>query len=150
MPWAPLLSENFIRGYKVKEFCSIYGPLVPPVFQNPILGNSRVPVVPPTVENQNTGERDVNLHYNTALFEVFKDRGKSRKFASSRVIRHKITQGTLPPIPLFKVDVQATVCAFLSCKGIVQQCKRKPDHVNSNKLTDLCSWCASKYPFSNN
>ena len=30
MSWAPLLSENFIRDYKVKEFCGIYGPVAPP------------------------------------------------------------------------------------------------------------------------
>jgi len=50
MPWAPLLSENFIRDYKAKEFCGICGPVVPPAVRNPFPENSRTPSAAPTVD----------------------------------------------------------------------------------------------------
>jgi len=46
MPWAPLLSENFIRDYKVKEFCGIYGPAAPPSLPS-FGGTTSPPNAPP-------------------------------------------------------------------------------------------------------
>ena len=147
MPWAPLLSENFIRDYKVKEFCGIYGPAPPPSL--PSFGGLTSPpgAPPPPPDVRAPGERAANLHYNAGLFDVFKNRGKSGKYAS-RMIRNKINSGELPALPLSKVDGEP-MCLPFHVKGMCnEQCKRKPDHVNynGNELTELCSWCTANYP----
>ena len=146
MPWAPLMSENFIGDYKVKEFCGIYSPAAPPAL--PSFGNTSPPNAPPPLPDTSApGERVANLYYNAGLFDVFKNRGNSGTYAS-RMIRNKINSGELPPLPLTKVDGEA-MCLPFHVKGMCnEQCKRKPDHVNynSNELTKLCSWCTANYP----
>ena len=146
MPWAPLLSENFIRDYKVKEFCGIYGPAPPPSLPSSG-GTPSLGAPPPPPDVRAPGERAANLHYNAGLFDVFKNRGKSGKYAS-RMIRNKINSGELPALPLSKVDGEP-MCLPFHVKGMCnEQCKRKPDHVNynGNELTELCSWCTANYP----
>jgi hypothetical protein len=148
MAWAPLLSENFIRDYKVKEFCGIYGPVAPPPL--PAGGGfTRLPNPPPLPpgNNQVVGDRAGNLHFNVGLFDVFKNRGSTGKFAS-RAIRYKITNGDLPALPLSKVDGQA-MCLPFHVKGMYnQQCNRNADHVeySGTELTPLGDWCTANYP----
>ena len=103
MSWAPLLSENFIRDYKVKEFCGIYGPVAPPPLPAGV-GVTRLPNPPPLPpgNSQVGGERATNLHFNTGLFDVFKNRGRTSKFAS-RMIHNKINTGEIPALSLSKV-----------------------------------------------
>jgi len=148
MPWAPLLSENFIRDYKVKEFCGIYGPVAPLPLPAGGGASNRPNAPPPTPGNvQVPGERAANLHYNAGLFDVFKNRGKTGKYAS-RMIRNKITAGELPALPLSKVDGEA-MCLPFHVKGLCnEQCKRKPDHVaySDTELAPLSSWCTANYP----
>ena len=148
MSWAPLLSENFIRDYKVKEFCGIYGPVAPPSLPAgsgaPRLPNSSPP---PPGNGQVGGERAANLQFSASLFDVFKNRGRTGKFAS-RMIRNKINAGELPALPLSKVDGQV-MCLPFHVKGMCnEQCNRNADHVqySETELAPLANWCTANYP----
>ena len=149
MAWAPLLSDNFIRDYKVKEFCGIYGPVASPPLP-PSSGLPRLPNPPPRPPGNDLGDqgqRAGNLQFNSGLFAVFKGRGNNGKYAS-RQIRYKITNGDLPALPLSKVDGKAMCLAF-HVKGMCnQQCGRNADHVeyNGTEYAPLVEWCTEHYP----
>ena len=148
MSWAPLLSENFIRDYKVKEFCGIYGPVAPPPLPTGgVVTHLPDPPPLPPGNSQVGGECAANLHFNTGLFDVFKNRGRTGKFAS-RMIRNKINLGELPVLPLSNVDGQV-MCLPFHVKGMCnEQCNRNADHVqySETELTPLCNWCTANYP----
>ena len=60
-----------------------------------------------------------------------------------------ITAGTLPPLPLSKVDGKA-MCLAWHTKGMCNpgQCPRASDHVNYSveEYGQLSTWCKTHYP----
>ena len=151
--WEPHLSTFFIQKYKLHEFCGVSAPSrsIPGSSsgsQGQGLGGTGGNGAPPTSPNPGgTGLRVNNDNFNAGLFQTYKESP-----VRSQIIRTKIRNGELPPLPPSKVD-GVPMCLAFHTKGVCNtNCNRVPDHVSytAGEYQTLCSWCSTNYPTSNN
>ena len=90
-----------------------------------------------------------NAGFAQTLFGEIQERMRKGKRIASRLVRDMITAGTLPPLPLSKVDGKA-MCLAWHTKGMCNpgQCPRAADHVNYSveEYGQLSTWCKTNYP----
>ena len=83
------------------------------------------------------------------LFGEIQERMRNGKRIASRAVRDMITAGTIPPLPLSKVDGQP-MCLAWHTKGMCNpgSCPRAADHVvySVEEYAPLCGWCKTHYP----
>ena len=90
-----------------------------------------------------------NRWFNTDLVGAYRDRVVKGMRIASRSVRDMIRQGTIPQLPLLKVDGEA-MCLVWHTKGMCNPgyCPRRCDHVRytRSEYAQLHQWCRDHYP----
>ena len=96
--------------------------------------------VPPTGERTN-GSRLNNTAFISSSFQRFKDMSN----ISCKSLREKIRAGTLPPLPMSKVDETKPMCLAWHTRGECNSnCRCRYDHVltyTADECQPLLDWC---------
>mmetsp|Transcript_3069 Transcript_3069/g.6900 ORF Transcript_3069/g.6900 Transcript_3069/m.6900 type:complete len:715 (+) Transcript_3069:2251-4395(+) len=158
--WTLNLSSRFLVSMKVSEFRRVQNSLLPrntppspppppqPAPPAPQPGQpAPQPGQPqPAPQPGGRGGRSVaNPFFNSGLFEQYRCRP-----VRARKVRDLISAGSLPALPLSRID-QGPMCLGWHVKGMCNDnCPRAADHVvyNSIQYEPMDGWCGANYPES--
>ena len=142
-PWQPIMSASFLSALGLASFHTPrqYRTL-PQTTNPPTNAPAPTPAPAPAPAPPPSQERLNNLSFNANLFQTYKDSP-----TTCRVLRTKIRNNELPPLPPSKVDNQP-MCIAWHCKGMCNNnCGRKADHVayTDTEYAPLVTWCRTNF-----
>ena len=146
--WEPILSDSFLVQAKVFKYCGLPVPDSQADCAVPGSGSGRGGLgTAGGLANRTTTQPGSNSCLNNVNFN-------SHFFGSHRTssvrcaeIRHHITAGDKPALPLSKIDQQA-MCLAWHCKGQCNAaCPRAANHVayTAEEYAPLAAWCTANF-----
>ena len=99
----------------------------------------------PPVGSRTSGTRLNNTAFISSMFQRFKDMAN----VSCKSLREKIRAGTLPPLPMSKVEASKPICLAWHSRGECNSnCSCKYDHVLSYRTAEcqpILEWCNANF-----